>query len=490
MTAVFQLTDGSTTLDLLEAGDHTTRYSGVRTPPPVEEIVFSGSRQRQGALPAFSHYANREITLSLIVGGDDTDDVLLNYSTAAKMLAETTRYHMSGGREGKLARLQEQPDGATYTVEYTVLSGSMDRGDWATVALVKDKQLDDVTMTLTCAPFAQETSDVVVIATALRANGDSMTITTPRGEVPVPLKVRIKNTVPIVEPAMIYVALMGGSQYRDPTNFLFELSGVVGAHTGYTVTDLSGTEPFPTSYATVAAVGATSGGQYGKWTAGINGFSGDPAVPTFRLQRWAVTANHRDHYGRFRVIGRMLAGGPTTARTLWCYYGTKNFPTNLTKATESGLAVSISTGWKLVDLGIINWPDVKTPPGVSVSTLTIELAAASSGNGDIIGVDRLILLPLDEACLYLGNCSDRTAGDYIVVDGQSDQPAIYVTDSAGNLKGSESISINPRNGPFPQMPPTTSRLFVVCEVPDSTLWSNTVDAEISYKPRYMQARGA
>lgn len=473
---VYRLTDGTTTIDLLEATDHRVLYGGIQSPPPRHAITYAGSRFRDGRTPAFSHRDNREITVRLKVEGTTVDDLLQNYSDLEKMLAETTRYFKTGGAQGAKARLQQQLDTATNQVEYTVLAGSLDPGNWGNATTVSAKVLLDCTLRLTCSPFAEETSDVTSSSLNQANDGITVTLSSVRGEVETPAKITMAADQAVSNPRVFVARRTRGTV----ANFVYKLQGDTGAGTGYTVTDL-GTPNIPSSI--VADAGA-SGGNYGKW---INSSGAGQSATNF--VRWTISSNYSDHYGQFRVLARMKAEAAET-RYLQLFYGTKTSPS---KSTGSFSAYSLTTSWQMIDFGVISWPDITLPPDVTVSTLVLEMKGGSDATNwnqnDEIHIDYLLLVPVDEAYIQFDLAAALASGDKIVIDGRSVVPKIYITNSSDQIKTNITPS-SPIVGSFLAVAPGNNRFFVYVGNKSADVLADTVDLTIVYRPRYHFMRGS
>jgi hypothetical protein len=244
MSATYQLTDGTTTLDLQTANSYVARYSGFDAKPPLHDITWAGSRFRDGSLPAFSHRDNRTITVKLRIEGTSSDNLIDNYSAAAKMCAESTRYFRTAGAEGKKCRLLQKLNGGTNSVEYTVLAGDVDPGDYATVVPSRSFKLPEAEIKLTCLPFAEETSDVTATATGQTNSGVSQTLTSVRGEVETPAQFKIKHNSGALTPRIWIARRSRGTV----ANFLYKMEADVAsagattsfsAASAYDVTDLA-----------------------------------------------------------------------------------------------------------------------------------------------------------------------------------------------------------------------------------------------------------
>lgn len=471
---VLQLTDGETTLDLLDVRGLESMPNGVHIPPPDRQIVYGNSRYVDGDVPAFDHHGNRRIPIALRVQGSTIDNLLDNLHAVHLMLERTTRFFTSGGASGAPCYYVQQVKGSSYAARWEVRAGAVDHGDFATVITTSALEMD-VTATLECAPFSEETEDSIVTAATLNANGDS-TLLTGRGEVPAPSKIVITDNVGSMRAAYLSFRNRG-----NPANFNPILEGETGAYTGYAVTDIA---PAGLTYSSQAAVGTASNNAFGRWTKTL----GDGALHSF----WqaAITANVKDNYGRFKVIARLKCEASEN-RTLQVSYAASSMPVS-TPVPFPTVTVALTTTWNLFELCTISFPGAGIPSNMAVSSLLVQLAGIFPNNGDTIDVDRVFLVPCgpEDGFFYITSTSTLTnvLHDKIVIDGTVTPHAIYITDAAGGIKGYLTQFITGRQGVFPKVFPGVSRLLFVGQYSGSAFTEN-VDIALTWKPRFNFGRG-
>ena len=89
MASVFRLSDGTTTINLLDGDNIDVREGAVDLPPPPPKIVWGGdNRFRDGADLVDLTYGNRKITALLRIKGANHDAIIANILGLEKMLID------------------------------------------------------------------------------------------------------------------------------------------------------------------------------------------------------------------------------------------------------------------------------------------------------------------------------------------------------------------------------------------------------------------
>lgn len=472
MAWVFTIDDGTTTLNLLSATDYVALMGSIIMSPPTRTLTWAGSRNRDGSFPAFAHFENREIVLNIRLEGTSVDDLVSNFNNLQKMLNQATRYFISGGAEGTRATLKLTVNGATNQVQWYILVGDVDPS-WSMTSLTAGStRVILAKLRLTCFPFAEEPSDVVVTNNNQANSGIDITLTGVRGEVETPTKFSLDTDQNLSSDVRFWVARRSRGTVA---NFIPYMEGEAGTFTGYDTVDIGGAQY---TYSFQASATARSG-VFGRQTA-----SG--AADIDRLFRWKINTNIVDNCGQFRVFIRMKHDSGSS-KSFYMYYGIDSTPTKI--ASNASFSVANGTTWRVLDCGVVTFPDISVSVGVVPSALYLELGLVAAANSVLYDVDYIMLVPIDEGYIT-GTLTSLAVDSVVVVDGMGNPPSVYTTVAGGTLISGGSPLPSSLTGVFPTLAPGNNRILCYLgQVVDDVL-ADTRDIVITYRPRYSWIRGA
>ena len=168
MAYTIKLYDGTTTIDLHDGTTYKVEEGGFTCPPPSRHQAWSGaSHFRDGTDLVEQHYNNRTVTVLVQIIGTDEDTLATAIQDVEQMLERAKDYSAYG--IGTNVELQYAWDGATTTVYFDVITGSLDLGRFQTIYLDKHHMVRSAIITLTCKPFARGAE--VVLSNYLRNPG-------------------------------------------------------------------------------------------------------------------------------------------------------------------------------------------------------------------------------------------------------------------------------------------------------------------------------
>ncbi len=169
MAYVCQLTDGTTTLNLLDETSYDVMEGGVNLPPPAKRQTWGGSGPgHDGSTLIESNYLNRIITVALKLLGTSDDDLTDAVRDINDLLAKAQDYSEKG--RGAQVTFSLKLDAGADTIIFDVIDGELSLPrDWLGATLDKTSRIIGITLELVCKPFGSGTE--VTLRNRLRNPG-------------------------------------------------------------------------------------------------------------------------------------------------------------------------------------------------------------------------------------------------------------------------------------------------------------------------------
>lgn len=143
------------------------------------------------------------------------------------------------------------------------------------------------------------------------------------------------------------------------------------------------------------------------------------------------------------------------------------------------------TAWRMLDIGALTIPPVKTPQGGTKGTMTLRLAVYHTGTLNATDIDfecdSLMLLPVDQGMGYVSKTSTR---DVVWSDSRSTPAALYLMTTADGLVSAPANQL----GRPPYVHPKGSRYYMVAgSIPPTTaaIITHTWKVSVTYVPRFI-----
>lgn len=464
MAYTCRISDGSTTLNLIDSANYDVPENGIDFPPPRLKTAFGAeSMARDGSVPQRSRFENRVITVRLNI----FDSTMTNFRTnvrAIQRVLNDARIRQQAGY-GTKYYLEVLLDGTSGPVFFDILEGEliMPRTYFSSI-LGKNFGVYPATLRLVCEPFGRGAN--VNIAQDTLENHDYDTdhnykdITTAEayGDVPARLYIKLAQSA-AAGTKKIWVAKRSGARYDDD---LFIQGEDESSSTQITA---QGTVTFSD-----AVVAALSGGKCRR--ASWDDATGGEVV--FRHDFDIATPPR----GWFRVLAYVRVDVHTAAHYARFQWGVGYSYGDKSATPSHYVSPTADSTFEILDLGMIQIPPVAESEIAGNSTYTLRIYGYLSESStavvaNIWDLDYVFLLPVDE-----GHCiiNDVASDDVVVIDGISDPTGVFFVD------GSDKIENTPDyvEGPF-TLGREITRIYVLRD--DDKDMTFTVD--LKYQPQFL-----
>jgi hypothetical protein len=431
--------------------------NGSSFPPPPMKRAIAGTLLVDGEQIPAAAYANRTITLELIL------------QATSHAAAETQMQLLARELDRVSNILMVDPDGSN-----PVFFRTMRGGDY-NPQLITDGRYT-ISVQVPAEPFGYGLRESISPVTvnndpAAGSNGMFFDVTSVKGDTETPLFLSVPTaSVALSGRRISAVALR---RQGTPANLPFSIqaeSMTLGADTTVQAND---------------AVMSGAGSNYVRCT-----FATTATMAT-RVSATHPAAAGVDVRGTYRVYVRVrksVGADPVTMQLQINLDGA-----TVTNATVTVPAVATNRYW--VDLGLVQYPlgsdpntDGYTNTALSVRGQELRIQAARTSGTTNLDIDAVILVPADDLFMLI-KWSEFSGPTSFIVD--SGDEAVYAVGASGEVRGTQMAEVV---GGFPRVSPSvTNRVFFVLDVgataggDDKT---STVAVTPYYWPRYLYVRPA
>ena len=415
MAHILYLSDGTTTVDFLdECGTSPWCHladGGLLIKIPSKKQTWSGSNVwRQGRTLAKHSYENRDIVITLEIGGSSWDDILNERGTIYRLLDRARDSQLRGF--GSSVYLRYQVDTTSNYVEFDVLDGelklpkdlmSVEKLNWEKCG--GDSVLKECQLTLICKPFARGNEAQLVnfvevdnADDSARNNYVSWNASAVDGDVPGPL--RITHNRNYVDGGIRFSKYWIG--LRDsavPANMIHVLEAEDAD-----------------SYSGSPTQSGSNSSYSGNYTMQYSGISADT---DHKLATWEIgnKSSPMDHAGRFRVL---LVGLGIDANSLFSI----RTQFELTPLRQYPWRTAGSSPGGITDLGIIELPPWALEDGQPSGYYDIVLMGRFPATA-AFDVDALYLIPAEDYKLRIWDWRGYHQQQGMIVEDSGTRDQVY-----------------------------------------------------------------
>ena len=472
--AILRISDGTTTLDLLNGTNYRADTSGLDISPPRSRVAW-GSRSsfRQGADLISSQYENRLIKVAFHILGSSLTDFQTALRAIHRLLNDAKQREILG--HGAVVYLEFQlGDAAGASTFFDILSGDLVLpSTFLSTNLYKNFNSIRAELQLTCKPLGRFTNQTVAQAVLENeqdgANLNYMDIVTAEAYGDIPAKMYIKiDLTNAAGNKKVWCAKRSGSRYDDDL--------WIQGEDETSSTDLSDANIVMTF--SDEADAAMSGGSFRRTNGNSPGWGAvDLAVArhnydistlpkgTFRV----LIYSRVDDHGLLPYTGMGWAVG-------W-EYGSVVFTPTL--STDDYFFQSATGTWEIVDLGLITIPPVQDSDIAAVNTLQLRIfqAVFDVVENDAFNVDWdldfIFLLPVDEGVVII---DDVPAANKLALDSITEPAGAYILDATDKVDDVPDFIGRPFT-----LGRETTRIYLLRD--DGKTVTFTVD--ITYQPQFL-----
>ena len=473
MSATLELSDGSTTLDLLGSPYHASQP--VRIGPPEAAPVLAG-RTLRGV-----HYSPRVVETELNLRAS-TEAALRGAIRALESLCSVSESRQSVGEGAPVSFvLSLSKDGPT--AEYRVLMGEivLPPGMLQEPTLSTAHAVPGATLRLLVEPFgrlAQVTlAQVTVHNEQDGANTNWLDVTNAPGTHGAKLRLKIGDPGGWSGAARMWVARRSGARRRDTLFFQAEAGTTASGASPFVGGSAHTWDGADVSHANASGSGANVARM--KWSTRTNSYEVasswtraghvEIAIPGASLPR-----------GLFRALARVRIGGNPFSRPFakdrydtesalgfalgWTFGGRLKQPSE-----GDEVYLEDTDSFQTIDLGELSIPPIALPEGYTGPDLRLRVHGIFNPPGpfsDTVSnryysaswdVDYVMLLPIDEGAVIVDGAD---SADRVLIDTLSDTPGVYLLDSADVVQSYADFT----GGPF-GLGAEDTRIYVVRDEP-------------------------
>jgi len=416
MTATLTLTDGTTTINLMDGTNYAVQENGFAKPMPKRSYSFGGGGLlRDGSDLIDDTYENREVTINLNVYATSADNLDQRIQDIL-VLIETAR-SWAKTRRGSAVELQYKKDGATDTTYFDVLDGTVEEPDTTHSVLLKSNTILGVVVKLTCKPFARGALTSCLAATTVYNHDDTdhdnfvdIASGSVKGDVRGSLKLWIHNNT--------------GSSYEG---LRIAVQSSASANLVSHVLEAEAEHSFETSASEVAD--ATCSGSL-KVRIGSGSFA-ESVVATYNL-----TQNLTEELaGWYRAFGRMYAAPAASDAGFRCKWDWASG--DWWTSASQGCAAACT--WEMIDLGLVKFPPfavqdtwVSDSVMADSSQRRFDLYTHLTSSSATLEIDYFEFFPMFYG-IAIGGSTGMSASTGQLFDSVSEPPFTARTGSSGSL---------------------------------------------------------
>ncbi len=476
--AILRISDGTTTLNLLNSTNYKAAANGLSISPPRSRVAWGArSLLRDGAELIASSYENRRINVSFHIFGSSLTDFQTRVRAIHRLLNDAKQRQILG--YGAVVYLEFQlGDAAGASTFFDILSGELVLpSTFLSTNLFNNFDAIQAELKLTCTPLGRYTNQAVSQAVLENeqdgASLNYMDIVTDEAYGDVPAKMYIK----IVQANAggsdkIWVAKRSGSRYDD--NLWIqgedEASSTDAGFAGETITFSD------------QADAALSGGEYRRTEIDATGIP-DGSQHVMARHNYDIATLPE---GTFRVLVYVRVTENSLyewERLFWGMgweYGNRSFTPSF--AAGDYVAGSADTTWEILDLGLITIPPVGKSDIAGDSTLQLRIFQFINGDGwggdgdttnCYMDLDYIFLLPVDEGVVIVDAVPST---DRLAIDSISEPNGVFIMDSSDKIIDAPDFVGRPFS-----LGRETTRIYMLRS--DGKTVTFTVD--ITYQPQFL-----
>lgn len=495
---VFQLSDGSATLDFM-AGTYVGLRSSISMPPPSKRMTFAGEGMlNDGAFLTQSRYELRTVEFDVRIVGTSIADLQTKQRTLQQMVMVTPKDVATASTGTAVTLIAQLGTSATANVSYTVVDGEVRMPNtWLNQEALNRFHTVPAHVRLLCQPLgrlpavegtgtleneidgatalnyyeftALQGNEAAILSLRLEDVGTSWTTGSWNGTMWIGRMSGAQATLNLVEQGTSYDATGATSVIRVSGISIaatYMATGTGSASQG-TVASFRWTQSTGTG-TTLLATGTGASGTFISMGYLEYQFTGT-AIPQ-GLFRVLLRARPFLSTVQAGVIDRMYMGfgagfsygtlsETPTATAHFVRFGTSNFDVGTFRRFET------------LDLGIFTIPPASQPTGTLGTNPTYSLRIhpiwaptgvgsqsfgnAAGGTGQHLSwdIDYAMLFPTHEASITISNLA---SADRILVDGQSENPQVYILNASNVV-----LKVADHSGAPFAIGPTDTRVYVV-----------------------------